>query len=1264
MGFSHEGILNSHRAAYLKMEVTMKRQKRFGSALRFTLNGFLLSLLLCLGAIAQTGTSSVRGTVTDQQGNAIAGATVTLTSTDTGVTRTQTTNESGTYVFDLIPPGQYRIEATASGFKKKLVTEVRALVAKPSEVPVTLEVGDVAETVTVTATGEALINTQDATIGNNFVSEQITQLPLESRNVVQLLSLQPGVTASGYVTGARADQTNVTLDGVDVNEQQLGLDPFSGEAFSSVLRVTPDSIQEFRVTTTNPNAAQGRSSGGQVSLITKSGSNDFHGSLYWFHRNTIFTANNFFNNRSGVEREKLLRNIFGGSVGGPVIEDRAFFFYTYEGRRDAKSQSVLRTVPLANLGRGEVRFPNSSGNVVTLNAAQLNTLFPVGLNPAALAVLADAARRYPANDTTVGDGFNTGGFRFNAPLPLNWNTHIARLDFKLTEDGSHLLFLRGNYQLDLIGRAPAFPDTPAPNFWSHPLGMAVGHTWTIGSNKVNRFTYGLTREAFTDQGDSSENAISFRFVFTPRLFSRTLSRTTPVHNFTDDFSWLKGNHNIQFGTNIRVIRNNRTSFANSFDVAVANPSFYDFSGRVLDRPITDAGFTIAPGFRSAVQNAVSAVIGRFSQYSANFNFDRSGNILPVGQGVNREFATEEYDFYVQDTFKLLPNLTLTYGLRYGLSRPVYETQGFQVKPTVSLGEFLERRIAGAAAGRPLNELITVDLAGPANDRPGFYDWDKNNFQPRVALAWSPEVEGGFWGKIFGRNGDSVVRGGFAMTNDYFGQQLAVQFDLNNTLGFSSTQTISANTYNVSDRPAPRFTTFGQPVRNLPGIATPAQLRFPLQTPADERQRIESSLDDTNVSPLNYSWNVSFGRKLPGGFFAEASYIGRAGRNLLATRDVMALNNLVDPQSQMDWYTAAGILHDLRLRNTPLEQIPRIPYFENIFPRLGATFWGDPSLSASQSVYLLVAREPVGFNILDWTFVQLLIDDESTVLGPNLFFHPQYAALSTFSTVARSNYHAGTFSLRQRLGETISADFNYTLSKSRDNASGLQTSGAFGSAFILNPLRPNDNYAESDFDIRHIINANVLYQLPFGRGRAFLNEGGVTNALLGGWQLTGIFRWNSGLPAQTPFDAAQWATNWNVQSNGVRIRPVQATPTRGGDGGAPRLFSDALATYRSFRNARPGETGDRNVIRLPGFVSLDLGLGKSFEMPWSENHKLQFRWEVFNVTNTQRLTINTITRQNFGLDIDPQLSTPASVFGNFDGIQGSPRVMQVGLKYVF
>jgi hypothetical protein len=1240
----------------------------------------------CAGnSYAQSGFSSISGQVSDPQGGAISGAAVRLRNSDRSLIRTQNTNSNGAYIFSALPPGIYSIEVEVAGFKRQDVNGIHAQVDQPTQLNHQLEIGEINLSITVTAEAVRL-NTQDATIGDNFETLQISQIPLESRNVLSLLSLQPAVTPDGYVSGSRADQANVTLDGVDINDQQYGMDAVQDlalhqdQAFAGVLRATPDSLQEFRVTVSNPNAAQGRSSGGQVSLVTRSGANKVFGSLYEYNRNTETSANNFFNNCTidpatgeSIPRPKLVRNLFGGSVGGPIRKDRAFFFFNYEGRRDASQQSIVRFVPLQSLGRGEVRFPNGSGGVTILSAIDLNRLFPVGINPAALKVLADAATRYPANDFNLGDSsrdvlLNVGGYRFNAPTPLKWNTYIAKLDFNLTSDGRHTLFLRANSQDDHIGNVPQFPDTPAPTLWSHPSGFALGHTWSMSPAKVNSFRYGFTREAYSNQEDSSQNEISFRFVYSPRRDPalRTLDRTTPVHNFVDDFSWNKGNHNIQMGANVRLIRNDRISFENSYDTAIVNPSYYEASGAVLDQPISDAGFTIDPGYISPVQSAVAAVIGRYSEYTGSFNFDRSGNLLGSGIGVPRLFATQEYDGYIQDIWKAKPNLIFTLGLRYGIGRPVYEINGYEVKPTVSLGDFFERRKASAAAGRPLNQLIAVDLAGPANGRPGIYNWDKNNFQPRISVAWSPRFDKGLLRRIFGTEGTSVFRGGFAITNDHIGQQIAVTFDSNNTLGFSSSQTIAPNTYNVSDRPAPAFTGFDQEIRTLPGITIPGKLTFPLQQPGDGSQRIEFSLDDTLRTPVNYSWNISFARQLPGGIFVEASYLGRLARNLLAQRDVMQLNDLVDTRSGMDWYQAAGTLAGLRAANTPIASVSRVPYFENLFPGLPQQPLFDPALTATQNVYQLVAREAVGgYSITDYTFIQSILDNASA-LGEHIFFHPQYAALATWSTIADSDYNAASLSIRQQQ-KGVTWGVNYTFSKSMDNASGLQKNGPygndFGSGFIINSLRPQDSRSYSDFDIRHVVNGYGIWRLP--EIRFFKKLGGIGETLLGGWQLSGIYRWNSGLPAPNIVDATEWVTNWNVQSYAVRVRPVQSSPTTSLSS-APNLFSDPVQAYRSLRNPRAGETGDRNPFRLPGFVTLDMSLGKSFKMPWAERHQLQFRWEVFNVSNTQhfKVTSDGYSRESFGIAQDPELGMPAPTFGNLNAIQGTPRVMQFGLRYTW
>ncbi|MDQ6788090.1 MAG: carboxypeptidase-like regulatory domain-containing protein [Acidobacteriota bacterium] len=1241
--------------------------KTLQSKIFLTFFVMLISTLLVGSIYAQSGTSNIRGAVKDQQGAAIPGATVKLTNPATGFTRTTTTSDDGNYTFPTIPPGKYTIEITAGNFKTSIVREIDALVDNTNTQDVTLQAGNVTAIVDVNASSiESIINTQDASLGNNFVPRQIIELPTNLRRVTDLMTLQPGVTREGYVAGGRSDQANVTLDGVDINDQQTGGRTTQFQTTqNTVLRLTTEAVEEFRITTTNANADQGRSSGAQINLVTKGGTNHFHGSAFYFYRPTHFSANNFFNNLAGVARPSLARKVFGGAIGGPIKKDKLFFFYSYEGQREKQDTPVVRLVPLAHLGQGQIKFrgtaPNGTTGLLTLDINTLNSIFPqAGINPAAVAALADAARRYPANDTTVGDGINTGGFRFNAPTSNDENTHIVRFDYNI--NNSQSLFLRGNYQNDLNRQTSFFPDTPATALWEHPYGFVVGHNWTINTNMVNNFRYGFTRQAFTQGGDSASNQVNFRFVFQPLAFQRTLSRVTPTQNITDDFTWIKGNHSIKLGGNVRIIRNKRQDFANAFDNAVTNPSFYDQSGAVINQQFTAAGYTIGAGQSSIVQAAATALIGRFSQYSGNFTFDLDGKVLPAGTPTVRNFATEEYDVYGQDVWKPYRSLTLTLGLRYGLSRPVYEKNGYEIVPDQRLGDVFERRVAGAAAGVPDNEIINFKLGGPAHKAPGFYSMDWNNLQPSLAFAWSPSYKGGFLKTLFGGEGKSTVRGGFRIVNDYFGQQLAVSFSNLSTIGFTSSNTISANTYNVTTNLAPRFTGFGQNVRSLPGIPAPAQ-RF--TTPADESQRIETSLDATIQSPTHYIWNVSYGRQLPKGMYFEASYVGRAARHLFATRDVMALNDLVDPKSGMDWYTAAGMLHDLRAANTPIDKVPIIPYFQNLFPNYTRVVNGV-TLNSTQRIYRLVAREnlpgPVGggLNILDWTFVQSIIDDVG--IFRNAFFHPQYAAFSAFGTVAKSDYNGLIFSLRQRLGETLSYDINYTFSKSKDNASGLQTGGSYGSQFILNPLRPQDNYAASDFDARHVVNANFILQIPFGRKRAyFSNMNKVVDAFLGGWQLSGVYRFNTGLPLSSPFDAEQWATNWNAQSNGTQIAPIDVGAVRS----TQNIFADPQKAFNSFRNARPGETGERNNFRLPGYSTLDLGLSKSFQMPWNENHKLQFRWEVFNVQNFQYLDAGNQTRSSYGLPIDPELGTAAPDFGKiFNGIQGSPRAMQFGLRYSF
>lgn len=1258
-------------------------------------NGFaaLLAILLLAGiSHAQSGRSTVKGIVKDQQDNVVAGATVTLSNAEKNFSRTQTTTGDGYYTFADVAPGTYRVEVEAPGFKKVAITSVAALVDTPLDVDVKLEIGAVTETVNIISSNDAPLNTTDATIGTTFESRRITELPLNARNVVGLLSLQPGVTRAGEVNGGRRDQANIMLDGVDVNEQQSGLDIVTGDAFASVLRITPDSVQEFRVTTSVPNANLGRSSGAQVSLVTKSGTNEFHGSLYEFHRNTVTTANDYFNNAAGrytqgvseddalvanglakygeikVPRPKLLRNIFGGSIGGPIIKDRLFFFYNYEGRRDAEEKSVLQTVPTATLRQGTVRYrctvaatnPNCpASGIRTLTPANIASLYPAtgGVNPAGLALLQTAPL---PNDFTTGDTLNIAGYRFNAPVSSSLDVHIGRFDLTATDRQS--LYFRGNYQQDLYGEAPQFPGRPSPDLWVHPKGFVVGHNWTLTNTLVNNLRVGLTRQSFKRGGDSNDNSVNFRFVYQPFIFQRSVSRTTPVWNITDDVSWIKSNHTVQFGTNIRFIRNHRITFANSFDDAVVNPSYYANSGSSLSAPLTD----LVSGSVFNTRAAIASVLGRFSQYSFSVLYDKDGKLLPVGAPSERTFATEEYEFYGQDTWKIRNDLTLTAGLRWGVSTPVYETNGFQVSPTVSLSDFLRRRQESAGLGRPLNELITVERSGKANNKPGFYSMDWNNFAPTVSVAWQPDLGDNWFGRAIGRNGRSVIRGGARIVYDRIGSALAVGFDLNNGLGFSSTATVGPNTINTTSRLGPLFTGLGQNIRNFPFLAVPAPITFPLKVAADDSLRIEQTIDDALTTPKQYTWNLTYERELPKGFSVGASYIGRMGRNLLVEQDTMQFNNLRDPSSGMDWYTAAGILAGWRYADVPFSAIKPIPFFENLFPGFGDYFFGDPSLSTTEALYLIHASEARGgFDYPDFTGIQTFLNDASPILGPNAFFHPQYGTLSTLSSIGSAAYHGATFTLRQRFKSDILLDVNYTFAKSMDNGSPLEADAQLGGNLTRNSFNLDSSRSVSDFDVRHNFNANWLVALPFGRDKRFFNNmPKVVNGILGGWQLTGIFRWHSGLPAGTPFDVGFWNTNWQITNWGVRTREVSTCQCD--VDGSPNIFSNPKTAYQSFRNSRAGEVGDRNAFRIPSYIVLDSGLTKTFNMWYSETHKVEFRWEVFNVTNTQRFG----TISGFSLNQNPQVGDPDPDFGRYIGSQtpigeSRPgRVMQFALRYVF
>lgn len=852
----------------------------------------LLTLLLCaLSAFGQTTT--LTGTVSDPSGAVIPNAKLVLENPATGLSRDAVSDNEGRYTFAQIAPGTYKLTAKAQGFNDTVLQDIRLLVNQPITINVTFEKLSGNVQVVEVAGATSQINTVDASLGNAIGDKPILQLPFDARNVVGLLAIQPGVTfirepdpgsngdyRSGAVNGGKSDQANVTLDGVDVNDQQ------ERNAFTSVLRVTLDSTQEFRTTTLNAGADQGRSSGAQVSIVTKSGTNIVHGSAYEFHRNTLTSANSFFNNLSGVPRERLIRNVYGVSMGGPIKKNRLFLFGNYEGRKDRSDGQNLQVVPNATFRQGLFNFIRTDGSRGQLSQAEIRNLDPagIGVNPEVVRLL----QSYPLpNDNTVGDGVNTAGFRFNGPRPLDWNTYVAKLDYVLDSAAKHQVFVRGQLQNDKFASGlPQFPGEPASQvFLEGNRGIAVGYTGLLRPTLVSNFRYGFTRQAQEFTGLQTAPAATFRDLTDRFALTRSLVRILPTTTVSQDFNWTKGAHSVTFGGVIRLVRNNRLNQGNSFSNLFANSSWLLGTGNQF----------VAPGARNSTpyRRQFTNLLGLMTQKTRQANYDLNGGLFAEGALIPRKFAQEEYEMYVQDTWKITRALTFTAGLRYSLLPPVYESAGYQTSPNIPLGDWFNQR--GALAQQGLSQAgaprIGFDLASRTNV--GLYDYFKN-WQPRVALAYSPQGNSGLSKFLFGGPGKTSIRAGFGLYYDILGQGLIRSADAT-ALGFSTSlqnpATANANP-NAANNPAYRFTGF----YSVPLSVLPAAPRggFPQVQP--DIFQITNSVDSKLKAPYTMNMNFSIGRELGNGWFVQGSYAGRLSRRSLIRDDVAMPTNLKDPAS--------------------------------------------------------------------------------------------------------------------------------------------------------------------------------------------------------------------------------------------------------------------------------------------------------------------------------------------------------------------------------
>ena len=1318
-----------------------------------------LIVVLTISVWGQVATTSLRGTVFDEKGAVVNGATVTINDPATGFSRTTKTSAQGEYGFPQIPPATYVLTTVVHGFATMKQSGIKLLVDTPATVNVTMKVA--AENITIEVAGTApLVNTQDATLGHAFEANQIASLPFEGRDPTGILSLQPGVvftgnsphissgadSRSGSVSGARSDQTNVTLDGVDNNDQLLGT------AFQGAARVPLDALEEFKVTTSNSDADAGRSSGGQVSLVTKSGTNSIHGGLYEYYRPTFTTANDWFSKAAEINAGQpnvppfLLRNTFGAFVGGPIKKDRLFYFLAYEGQRKRENLQVTRVVPSANMRNGIMQYPctGSTGcpasGIQTLTAANLASMDPncsglgtcplgPGPNPAVMALF----QQYPMPNTdTVGDGLDYRGFTFSSPLPAKLDAYVAKLDYNVSADGRHRLFVRGvlnnDSQADRTSSSlnsitgdggEEFPGQPQQTvLHDNNKGLTAGYTATLSNTLINNFHFGYVRQGLDEAGLQTEHYVHFRGLDDINGFTPTINTNVPVFNWVDDITKVRGSHTLQFGTNIRQVDNERISNQQSFFSAETNA--YWLSGSCIANcgtsfdPATFGFPAVESSFGASYDFAMTALAGLIPEVGSNYELTKTLSVLPEGSLVPRHFRNHEFEFYGQDQWRVKPNLTFTYGLRYTLLQPPYETTGTQVSPTISLNNWFQQRSNAMLAGNVYDPVVQFALSGQANGKQPYWAWDYKDFAPRIALAYSPTADSSWGKKLWGGAGQTSIRVGYGMYYDHFGEGITNTFDRNGSFGLTTAITNAAGIQTVDGSarfsslytiPTTSQSTTNACSANCPIVEPPPSGPFPVTPPLGPNSggyAITWGLDDKLKTPYSHVVDFSLTRQLPKQFVFEASYVGRFAHRLLQESDLAEPADLVDPKTGMDYFHAVQALATQYYAGTPIQNITpatvgakAYQYWQDIFPgaagpaatQLGVYNLGVPCLgtapatvTATQAMYdLFCYNQGNETTALEYADVPGLINAGcfpscATINGkvtPYVFYSPQFSSLFAWRSNGNSAYNAGQFSLRRHSGG-LEFDINYTYSKSIDQGSNAERVNEFegiglGSQ-IINSWIPGQNRAVSDFDTTHAINANWVYELPVGHGKQFGSTmGGLANALFGGWSFSGLWRWSTGYPFQT-FSPA-WATNFQLQAPGVLTGPMPQTGSfivpqvSGGTG--PNVFkdpgiSDAStspdAAINVIRAAFPGERGDRNIFRGPGTFNIDTGLSKAWHT--TETQTLKFTWEVFNVTNTPRFDVGTLV-----LNGNTSLSSVSS-FGNFSSTLSNPRVMEFALRYSF
>ena len=1244
---------------------------------------FAAALLLTVTQVkAQNQTATLTGTVTDTSGAVVPGAKIVLRNVQSGTTYPTVSDQAGVYTIEEVKPGPgYTLTVTHSGFQTVTVAGIYMNVAVIRTENVKMTVGSVTQTVTVSASDQNVtLDTTDATVGNSFEVSMLNQLPVSDRDSpAALFTQQPGITNDGSATGSRVDQDRVTVDGLDVNDMATG-------EFGAIVANAPvDSVQEFRGVEAGDLSTAGPGGGGEYDLVTKSGTNHFHGDLFEYYRDRSMEGNTWFNNNAfpQVPRPPLIRNQFGGGIGGPVLRNKVLFYFDYDGRRDTLSNVVNQTVPLDSYRNGSITYRNTSGGVSSIDAAQVASLDPLGIGWNA-GVQSIFTNRYPhSNNLNVGDGLNTGGFAFDAPYPYKENNFVSRVDWNINskmklEGVGHWTKTNGTQS------AIQFPGDPETHpFLDNSYTWVVSHTWTITPNMINELYAGDVTEdyAFSDTYNPTGatqyqtfggNGTGGAILTAPYPIAiNAQGRTYPIPVVRDNFSWLKGTHSFTFGGDFKwphpldwTILNYNTptlglgGYTDSLAVPTGTPSL---------RPSN-----LAAGNSTALYDGAYALaLGVVTANSATYYYNSQLNAIPQGTPQYHKYHYKEAEAYVNDTWKVTSNLTLTYGLQWQFFSVPYDANGIESMSQYydnpgqkfDFNTYFGDRRQQSAAGQEGNlaiPLIEYVLGGNANHGPNYYSPQYDNFAPKIAFAFTPP-------------GDrkTVINGGANIVYDqtvinavqYQQSQFSYMFQASNPQDYGTTGNAYASFQSdarwggINNPPAPP----PAPVSSspfLPYVAPTSGGLVPYGLPYGVFNEL---IDPQLKTPYSIGFNLGIQQQFSHGFLLSMTYDGRLGRRLLGQVDASQLIDFPDTKSgQMMSQAFANISEEVR-KGLP---ITTQPWYEDVLtPGIGQYYgFANNTDLVAQGISTYVGRGD--FADTTWEL------SGAGALPPNVGMAQQFAEDTFYTNQGFSSYNGLLTTLHKNMSNGLQFDLNYTWSHSIDNTSLIGNQIAFGGyGFICDELRPRECRGNSDFDISNNLTGNFMYDLPIGRGQMVAsNVPAWLNELVGGWEISGIPNWHTG----NPYNPGANAFVAGFSNNAAAILVPGASTAdlkihlNGGKGQPLYAFANPQKANADYTGPIGFELGSRNNLYGPGFFDLDLGAGKTFLIHESMN--VEFRADAFNAFNHPNFgtPIVDITDQAgpFG-EINSQ-SSMGNIGSNDNPLSSGegPRVLQGSLYFKF